>query len=140
MEFPLAKFRILYPQFSAVDDDVVLVIAEQAECFISLYGCACSGQLWMLMVAHMLQLRANAESGNATPGAIASASIDKVSVSFSAPSSSSSWNHWLNLTSFGQQFLALDNRCNVGGGYAGNFPERPAFRNAGGRFPRRGRV
>src|SRR5690625_4262524 len=140
MEFPIAKFRILYQQFVAVADDVVLAFAEQAECFISLYGCECSDQLWMLMVAHMLQLRANAESGNAAPGAITSASIDKVSVSFAAPTSSSAWSHWLNLTPFGQQFLALDNRCNVGGGYAGQFPARAAFRNAGGRFPRRGRV
>lgn len=30
MEFPLALFRILYPQFNAVSDEVVLAVAQQA--------------------------------------------------------------------------------------------------------------
>lgn len=140
MEFPLASFRLLYPMFDQFSDELVILIAEQAECFVSLYGCQCSNQLWMLMVAHMILLRKNAEAGTVTPGALTSASIDKISVSFSAPTSNTGWSHWLNLTPFGQQFLALSNRCNSGGRYVGAFPERPAFRNAGGRFPRRGRV
>lgn len=139
-EFPLAKFRILYPQFETVADDVVLAVAEQAFCYMTVNACGCDDQLWMLMVAHLLQLRFDAEDGGVSPGAVTSASISGVSVSLSAPSSSSAWSHWLNLTPWGQQFLALYNRCNVGGGYAGPFAERAAFRNVGGRFVRRGRL
>lgn len=139
-EFPLAKFRVLYPQFETVDDETVLAWAEQAWCFMPA-GCAsCRESLWMLLVAHLLQLAWDGEDGGVSPGAITGASIGSVSVSFSAPTSGSAWSHWLNLTPFGQQFLALFRRCNSGGRYAGPFPERAAFRNVGGRFPRRGRI
>lgn len=138
-EFPLAKFRILYPQFDAKTDDEILAIAGLAECFVTAYGCECADQLWMLMVAHMLQLQANAGSGNT--GQVASASIDGVSVSFSVPPSADAWAYWLNGSPFGQMFAALNRRCNSGmsGAYAGAFPERAAFRNVGGRFPLGGR-
>lgn len=138
-DFPLAKFRLLYPKFETVSDEEVLAIAELAECYVGTYGCSCSDQLWMLMVAHLLQLRFDDEDGGVTAGAISSASIDRVSVSFAAPTSSSAWSHWLNLSPFGQQFLALSGRCNSGPRYAGRFAERSAFRNVGGRVPNGGR-
>lgn len=138
--FPFEKFRLLYPQFAGFSDAVISLIAGQAECYLAAY-CAgrCDEQLWMLLVAHMLQLRLDAEDGNSATGAVTSASIDKVSVSFAAPSSASSWAHWLNLTPFGLQFQALYKRCSSGGRYTGVFAERAAFRNVGGRFTRRGR-
>lgn len=140
MDFPLAKFRILFPMFSAVPDDVVLVVAEWAQCYTSGRGCQCNAQLWMLITAHLLQLRLNAESGNGgAPGALASATIDKVSVSFQAPPATDSWSHWLNLTPYGQQFLALSKSCTAGGVYVGGLPERAAFRNVGGLSIRGGR-
>ncbi|CUJ80695.1 MULTISPECIES: DUF4054 domain-containing protein [Achromobacter] len=141
MDFPLAKFRILFPMFSAVPDDVVLVVAEWAQCYTSGRGCQCNEQLWMLITAHLLQLRLNAESGNVgAPGALASATIDKVSVSFQAPPATDSWSHWLNLTPYGQQFLALSKSCAAGGLYVGGLPERAAFRNVGGLSIRGGRL
>lgn len=136
-EFPLATFRILYPQFAALSDEEVLAYAVQAECFVTLYGCACSEQLWMLMVAHMLALKAKDAAGSS--GQVASASIDGVSVSFSVPASTDAWSYWLNGTPFGQQFSALNRRCNSGGAYAGAYPERAGFRNVGGVFPLGGR-
>ncbi len=139
-DFPVPKFRLLYPQFETVSDELLEAVAEEALCFITTCGGSCNESMWMLVVAHMLQLRFDAEDGGVAPGALASATVDKVSVSFSAPTSASAWSHWLNLTPFGQQFSVLHNRCNVGGRYAGQFPERAAFRNVGGRFPRRGRV
>lgn len=140
-DFPLAKFRILYPQFEGKSDVEVLAYADQAECFVTLYGCTCSEQLWMLMVAHLMTLAAaGAAGGNGKQ--VASASIDGVTVSFVAPTSASAWSYWLNGTPFGQMFAALNARCNSGasGGYVGAFPERAAFRNIGGRFPLGGRV
>ena len=142
MEFPLARFRILYPQFNGVQDDVVLALADSAKCYLA--GCEghCLEQLWMLMVAHMLQLRQNQDSGTAQPGAVVSASIDKVSVSFAAPPSGTSMDHWLGLTPYGLEYMALAARCTARGAspfYVGGMPERAAFRSVGGRFPRGGR-
>lgn len=139
-DFPLSKFRLLYPQFASVSDEVVYAIAEQAECFMSIHACACSDQSWMLMVAHMLALRAASESGNSAPGMLTSATIGSVSVSFQAPTSSDGWSHWLNQSPFGQQFLALSKACFGGVRYVGSLPERAAFRSVGGLFPGRGRM
>lgn len=138
MAFVLATFRELYPQFDDVSDDVVELTATQALCYI---GSTCADDCAIyLMVAHLLQLAANA-SNNLPGGQITSASIDKVSVTVAqAPGSNNSYTYWLNSTAYGQQLAALLARCAVGGTYVGGLPERAAFRSVGGIFPRRGRV
>ena len=136
MEFPLALFRTLYPQFAAVSDEVVLATAKMALCFTSERGCQCSEPMWLLMVAHLLQLAANGAAGNGTVGQLSGASIDKVSVSFAMPPATTPWAFWLNGTPFGQQFAALMSRCNAGGMYVGGRGERAGFRVVGGGFPR----
>jgi len=70
--FPLAQFRILFPAFATVGDDVVLAVADWAQCYTSGRGCKCSEQLWMLITAHLLQLRVNADTG----GGVGSVGID----------------------------------------------------------------
>lgn len=140
--FPLARFRILYPMFDGVESEVVLAVAEAAICYMGRCGGDCEDQLWMLLVAHMLQLRADQDAGNGKPGAVVSASINNVSVSFATPPAGSAADHWFGLTPFGQQYLALAARCaaTIGAGfYVGSMPERAAFRSVGGRFPRGGR-
>lgn len=136
MEFPLALFRTLYPQFSAVSDEVVLAVAQQALCFTSERGCQCTEQMWLLMVAHLLQLAANAAAGNGSVGQLSGASIDKVSVSFAMPPATDAWSYWLNGTPFGQQFAALMKRCQGAAFYVGGRSERAGFRVIGGGFPR----
>lgn len=135
--FPLADFRLLYPQFDAVPDDVVNLIASQALCYIGIHACNCGEQGWMLLVAHMLFLRESMNGGTVGPGALASATIGSVSVSFQAPSSTDGWSHWLNQSPFGQQFIALTKACFGGAMYIGGLPERSAFRSVGGIFPGR---
>lgn len=141
-EFPLALFRLMYPQFAAVSDEVVLATAQMALCFTTERGCKCTEQMWLLMVAHLLQLAANAAGGGGTTpiGQLSGASIDKVSVSFAMPPATTAWAYWLNGTPFGQQFAALMARCNAGGFYVGGRGERAGFRVVGGGFPGRGRV
>lgn len=129
MDFPLDKFRILYPAFNSFDDAVVLAFSVQALCFVSGSGCKCTEALWMLMTAHLMALSL---TDDAKPGIVASASIDKVSVSFQAPPATGSWDYWLNMTPYGQQFLALSKRCNAGGFYVGGNPERDAIRGVYG--------
>lgn len=139
MEFPLATFRLLYPQFAAVSDEVVLAVTQQALCYTAERACSCTESMWLLMVAHLLQLAANAMAGGGAGAQLASASIDKVSVSFSVPPATDSWSYWLNGTPYGQQFSALMKRCASGGAYVGGSRERAGFRIVGGRFPSRGR-
>jgi hypothetical protein len=138
--FPLEKFRILYPAFAAVADLTVTTVAESAACYIGLYCTDCDEQGWMLLVAHMLALRAMAESGNGVaPGAVQSATIGSVSVSFQAAPTSDSWSFWLTQTPYGQQLLALVDACFGGAQYVGGLGERAAFRSVGGAFPLNGR-
>jgi hypothetical protein len=135
MIFPIAKFRLLYPDFVDYSDELVLAISEQALCYFS-HGCGddCVSQLWMLSVAHMLYMRQSADDGNTTSGAVTSATIDKVSVSFAAPSSTSAQSHWFNMSPYGQQFLVHNRRCNGGVKFIGGSLERSAFRKVHGRF------
>lgn len=140
-DFPLAKFRTLYPMFDNITDETVLAVSGQALCYTSDRGCNCSEQMWLLMVAHLLQLARNTASGGGTAqGQLSSATIDKVSVAFVAPPSTSAWTYWLNGSPYGQQFAALLAACAGGGFYVGGLPERSAFRSVFGVFPGRGRV
>lgn len=133
MDFPLPKFRLLYPAFKAVVDEVVLAAAESAECLADARGCKCSEQAWMALTAHLLALQSAASTGGGAAGPVASATIDKVSVSFQAPPAGDSWSYWLNATPYGQQALAFLKACSAGGFYVGGLPERDAFLSVYGR-------
>jgi hypothetical protein len=136
-KFDLAKFRILFPQFSSVTDEVVMAVAEQAACYIS-SACAggCGVELLNLMVAHMLALREQIATGGGK--AITSASMGGVSVSMAQPAKADDRKTWLFMTPFGQQYLALESKCVSGraaaGLYFGNLPENRGFRKIGGVF------
>lgn len=139
-DFPLAKFRLLYPQFATATDDVVLATADTALCYTSERGCKCSEAMWMLMVAHLLFMAALDARGQFTPGLLAGSTIDKVSVSFAMPITDTPWSFWLSRSPYGQQFAALLAKCAAGGMYIGGSPERAAFRTVGGVFPGRGGI
>ena len=139
-EFPLATFRLIYPAFELTDDDVVLATAQTALCYTSERGCGCTEAMWMLMVAHLLFLAGLNAQGQFTPGMLAGATIDKVTVSFAMPMQNSPWAFWLNRSPYGQQFAALLAKCSAAGFYVGGSPERAAFRTVGGVFPGRGGI
>ena len=139
-EFPLATFRLLYPAFAQATDEVVLATADTALCYVSERGCKCSEAMWMLMVAHLLFLAALGAQGQFTPGMLAGATIDKVTVSFAMPAQTTPWAFWLNRSPYGQQFAALLSKCSAVGFYVGGSPERAAFRTVGGVFPGRGGI
>lgn len=137
--FDLEAFRLTFPQFAAVSDEVVIAASVSGLCFVSLDGCDCDQAMWQLIVSHLLQLQANAATGTGG-GPVVSATIDKVSVSFAAPpAGTSAFKFWLYGTPYGAQLLALLARCSAGGVYVGGLPERAAFRSVGGIFPGRGR-
>lgn len=136
--FPLAKFRALFPQYDEVPDDTVEAQAEMAWCFAQGRGCSCSSQMWLLLTAHLLAVAANmADNGGAVAGVVTSTSIGKISVSFAAPPAGSDWSYWLQLSPYGQQFLALYQVCSSAPAYVGGRQERAGFRVVGGVFPGR---
>lgn len=137
MTFDLPTFRALYPQFAGVSDSAVLAVSGQAACYID-STCADDCAIY-LMAAHLLQLTANA-ARKLPGGQITSASIDKVTVTVAQAPGSDSYTYWLNGTPYGQQLAALLARCASGGTSVGGLPERAAFRNVGGLFPRGGRI
>ena len=138
--FDLSAFRTAYPVFDSVPDATVDAAATSALCLIGQDGCDCDVQMWQLMVAHLLYIQGQVATGNGNAGAVTSATIDKVSVSFAAPPfGTSAYNFWLFKSPYGGQLLALLDRCSKGGVYVGGLPERSAFRSVGGVFPGRGR-
>lgn len=138
--FDLSAFRTAYPVFDSVPDATVQAAATSALCLIGQDGCDCDVQMWQLMVAHLLYIQGQVATGNGNAGAVTSATIDKVSVSFAAPPfGTSAYKFWLFKSPYGGQLLALLDRCSKGGVYVGGLPERSAFRSVGGVFPGRGR-
>ena len=138
--FDLSAFRTAYPVFDSVPDATVQAAATSALCLIGQDGCDCDVQMWQLMVAHLLYIQGQVATGNGNAGAVTSATIDKVSVSFAAPPfGTSAYKFWLFKSPYGGQLLAMLDRCSKGGVYVGGLPERSAFRSVGGVFPGRGR-
>ncbi len=134
----IKAFRLKYPQFAdeiKYPDAYLLNFWEFAECLIS-FVCKCSDKARELLVAHLASLdpSKSSEEGNGSSGVIASASIDKVSVSFAQNPTSSEWAWWLNKSSYGELLSMLLRQCSVGGDYIGGYPERSGFRKIGGGF------
>lgn len=111
MEFPLSKFRIFYKSFADVSNEEVEAYAESGLSYINSGAkkCDCFGSLWQLMTAHLLQLARNIEDGD--DGIVASASIDKVAVSYVAPNSATPIEYWYNKTPYGQDYQVLLRKC-----------------------------
>ena len=124
----IAKFKQMYSIFNDVSDDVIEMMVDKAECYVDKSKCKCYEQLLFLVVAHLLYLREQQEQGNNNTSAIASATIDKVSISYQAPTSTSSISQWFNLSPYGIEYLALNKRCNGMPRYVGGSLERQAFR------------
>lgn len=141
LTFDVAAFRLGYPAFSNATTFPTLQLQEywdQGTGYISdlNYGRlrdASRQQALNLMTAHLAALQTIIASGQ-TPGQVTSATIDKVSVSMEPPPSKNAWQHWLNLTPYGQQLLALLTMRSTGGFTIGGNPERSGFRRVGGGF------
>ncbi|MDR2745586.1 MAG: DUF4054 domain-containing protein [Desulfovibrio sp.] len=86
------------------------------------------------MTAHLLKLERAAVTGDTT-GLVASATVDKVSVTMTPPPVQNQRDWWYALTPYGAALRALLRSKAAGGLYVGGLPpERAAFRKAGGVF------
>ena len=139
--FDADKFRVQFPEFANTTDYPTVYLQgywDQATCYISpeVTSCmseACLERALFLMTAHLIKIGEDTTAGD-DPAFVSSASIDKVSVSVVPPPQRDQWEWWLNLTSYGQQLLALLKSKAVGGLYIGGSLERLSFRKAGGVF------
>jgi hypothetical protein len=124
--FDVEAFRAAFPAFAdatTYPDDLLQGYWDTAIVFISdnTYGrwsIAQRTRALNLMTAHLAALGTIMTTGQ-TPGFVTSATIDKVSVSLSVPSSKTEFKYWLNLTPYGQQLAALMSMLAVGGAYYG---------------------
>lgn len=139
ISFDAALFRAQFPEYQDPDlypDAVLQGYWDSATCFISpvnfghLHG-ACRARALNLMTAHILLVSSNTSGGEAT-GIIASATIDKVSVSLKTPEANNSFRYYLNLSPWGIQLLALLSMKAAGGMLYGGHPERAAMKRSFG--------
>ena len=137
MLFTIAEFKLLFESFSDASNALIEAICSHVDCYLPQICCDNTKKnLSMLLVAHMLELRKLAASGQAL--AITSASEGGVSISLAMPSGADAWGQWLNITAYGQQYAALVSICTKGksaaGVFFGGIPERDAFKHAYGVF------
>ncbi|OWK42191.1 DUF4054 domain-containing protein [Fimbriiglobus ruber] len=139
-----AAFRALFPAFPSTVQYLparIQAFWDTATAYISNRsgGCFCGGmtkaqQTLALnqMTAHLLYLSDLVAAGN-TPGVMAGATIDKISVTLEPPPAPNQWSWWLNQTPYGQQLLSLLQVASAGGFYAGSgVPGRAGFQFGNG--------
>jgi hypothetical protein len=143
--FNPAAFRVLYPQFANAGTYPDVMLNDwwaTATSIVSAddYGClVLTGtkrvQALNLLTAHIGTLFQRIQAGETMPVMPQSATIDKTAVTLTPPPTKTQFQWWLSLTGYGAQVLMLLQVAAVGGFYAGvGYPERAAFRKAGGFF------
>jgi hypothetical protein len=132
--FDINEFRLKYPIFDTISDDVVLRAFDSAEMFIS-NNTSCYltesrlKYVLYIMTAHILQIGIdNASNGGGNAGIVSSTSIDKISVSFEARLNKTSFQYFLNKTIYGEEILALFSLWSAGGYYIGGSTATLGFR------------
>lgn len=131
--FDPAKFRADFPLYASnvrYPDAVLQGWWDAALCYLPEYctchNVACNDLMYYLMTAHLLYLSERANKGQA--GMLASASIDKVSVSVVTPPALTLWQWWLSNSPYGMQLWALLRKRASGGGFIGGSPVRRSMR------------
>ena len=131
------EFRSAMPAFSdstKYSDELVELFIDQSYNYISPHkGCLlkCKSRRYAieLMAAHLLTLNDKILNGDMSAGGrIASANIDKISVSLEAPKNQNDWTYWLSLTPYGLALSALLSSKAPIGVYSGGINFRSSLR------------
>ena len=140
IDLDISSFRVNFPLYAdevAYSDMLLNAQYEIGKCYIADNDCtfpeACREYALQLMLAHLLYIRDQVNSGN-NIGVITSASEGDVSVSMATPRVEDEWHYWFNSSSFGKEVVALLDSESVGGMYVGGTSARLSFRKAGGVF------
>lgn len=139
----IPSFRLAFPAFASMaqyPDATISLNWDMATAFLGaresyIYVGTQQQTALNLLTAHLLALAIGIASGSTSSGgAVTSATIDKVSVTMTAPTTDSGWQFWLSGTPYGMQLWALLSMIGAGGRYIGGSPERFGFRRVGGGF------
>lgn len=141
IDLDIAVFRINFPLYCDEVNYPESLLSAQYEigkCYIDDNNCtmaeACREYALQSMLAHLLYIRDQVNSGN-NVGVITQASEGgDVSVSLASPAVDDEWHYWFNSSPFGRELIALLGVQSVGGFYVGGTNERRSFRKAGGVF------
>jgi len=138
LEFDYAQFILMFPFFNnpLIYPEATLqmwfciatnYIANNGQC--GPLNCQTKLYAIYLMMAHLMYLQnlIIGPSGGTVPYLMASATIDKVTVSLTAPVLYNQWQWWLMISPYGQQLFALLQTLSVGGFYIGGKPVLSGF-------------
>lgn len=146
MALVIPEFRKNFPEFgdTVAFPDARINFAYQYAVDILMTGNLYCGdrltRMLDLLTAHILTLMgAGVPTGDdgaigTANGAVISATVGDVSVSFAAAPARDSWQHWLQGSGYGQLLAALMRKASAGGLYFGGTRETQAIRQVGGRF------
>ena len=115
--FDPALFKMVYPQFANIPDELLVFFFEKAESTIldnSENACVPlkeRKQLFYLLIAHFADLQNRIADGNGgLVGNITSASEGSVSIGVQTLQSNSAMGQWLNQTPYGAEYWVLTAR------------------------------
>lgn len=117
--FDPVLFKMVYPQFSTLSDEVLEYFFERAESQLDNSESSCIPLkerkiLFNLLVAHYAELQNRIAEGNGgLVGNITSASEGSVSISVDTLKSTSSTGAWLNQTPYGAEYWILTAKYRV---------------------------
>lgn len=126
MKLNIAEFRLLFPMFDYVKDEMLNVQFKIAQHYITNFS-EDNQYKAMLMIAHLLYIKELLDSGDQSV-IVTSASESDVVVALAQPPRSSNFLYWLNVSSFGLQLLSLLEIEGMGGLFIGGSPELSTFR------------
>lgn len=144
----IAAFRKAFPQFkdeALYPDETIQFNFETAVMYLGSYDWgvftpAELDRMYLLLTAHLLATTpglgggSSGGGGGSAAGPLTGATIDKVSVTFAAPTTAGGWQAWLATSPYGNQLWAFLRLRSAGGLFVGGRPERAAFRKVGGLF------
>lgn len=138
LEFDYQEFILNFPLYAAVPEDTLARYWGIATDYINNnnYGYlknASRQHAIDLMAAHLLYIRDLLAQGQTTV-VIAGASIDKVSLTLTAPTIANSFQWWLSTSPYGLELRALLRMSGAGGLYIGGSAPGDAFRKPYGGF------
>lgn len=130
VNFTVEQFLLDFPEFQGTDLNILQIFNTRTKCYISTenYGVihdesrllACE-----LMMAHLLTIYKRITDDNQTQAvAVASASIQNVTVSLTPPSNRTQFEFWLNLSIYGTQLWSLLTAKTPVGFYIPGLPQR----------------
>lgn len=104
-----ASFIVRFPEFASVDSDRIQLFLDDASLMINTAYWGDKADLGQsYLAAHYLVLGSKTEAGSSAPtGAVASRSVDGVSISYANPTINDGSAAYYMSTAYGQRYLAI---------------------------------